>query len=180
MVKVGRGRWRRLVNNRRERNVFPMGKERGFTLVELAIAVFILLLILLLAVPSLRGVMADRELRRSFEAFTALASQAQELSMTERRPYLLIWEKGAIVLRPEVFAPGEEEAATAVLTTGRGDAYTLNLPAALSEKPAPEWIFWPSGTCEPALVGYKGSPGSWTAYFSPLTGRADLTNYAAN
>jgi hypothetical protein len=56
---------------------------------------------------------------------------------------------------------------------------TLTLPAALSRKPAGEWIFWPTGTCEPAIVRYAGRAGTWTADYSPLTAHAQLTNYAA-
>ena len=37
--------------------------EVGFTLIELAIAVVILVLLMMLAVPSMNGVLADRRLR---------------------------------------------------------------------------------------------------------------------
>jgi len=59
-----------------------------------------------------------------------------------------------------------------------GSALTLNLPAALRSKPAGEWIFWPTGTCEPAVVEFTGREGNWIANYSPLTGHAELTNYA--
>ena len=156
-----------------------MYQRRGFTLVELAISVFILVLLLLLAVPSLNGVMADRRLRQSLDALNRVAAQAQELSITQRRPYLLVWEKDRVTLRPEVFAQGEEEKPIAILKAGRGEAYTLDLPAALTKEPAPEWIFWPSGVCEPATVGYKGPHGAWSAMFSALTGRSTLRSYVA-
>jgi len=50
---------------------------RAFTLIEIAIAVFILLLVVLLAVPSVNGVLADRRLRRSFDNMNDLVRQAQ-------------------------------------------------------------------------------------------------------
>ena len=40
-------------------------RRDGFTLVEIVIAVVILLVILMMAVPSVNGVLADRGLRRS-------------------------------------------------------------------------------------------------------------------
>jgi prepilin-type N-terminal cleavage/methylation domain-containing protein len=80
---------------------------RAFTLIEIAISVFILLLLLLLAVPSLNGVLADRRLRRSLDTFNKLVQQAQQLSIEQRRPYLLIWDRADIELRPEVFAKDE-------------------------------------------------------------------------
>src|SRR5471030_2793675 len=89
--------------------------SRGFTLIEIAMSVFILLLILLLAVPSLKGVLADRRARRSLNDLNNLVRQAQELSVTERRPYLLVWTSKGIVLRPETFAKGEEKAPVATM-----------------------------------------------------------------
>src|SRR5262249_51558523 len=143
------------------------------------ISVFILLLLLLLAVPSLNGVLADRRLRTSIDGFNQLVFQAQDRSMTDRKPYLLVWHRDSIELRPEAFAMNEAPKPTAVLSLNRGEAYTLALPAALNKKHPAEWIFWPSGNCEPAVVGYKGPNGSWTAEYSALTARPEMTRYAA-
>ena len=152
--------------------------REGFTLIEIAIAVFIMLLLLVMAVPSLQGVMADRRLRRSLDELNKLVRLAQEKSVTERQPYLIAWKKDRIVLRTEAKVKGEEAEPTATLTLRNGDAYLLSLPAALIEKPPAEWVFWPSGTCEPAVVSYKGVDGSWSATYSSLTGLPDLTSYA--
>ncbi len=152
---------------------------RAFTLVEIVLAVFILMLLLLLAVPSLTGVLADRRLRRSLDSFNNLVRQAQERSVAERRSYLITWDKDHVSLRPETFAKGEKIKATAEFQADREGALKLALSAALSKNPAAEWIFWPSGTCEPATVQFKGAAGSWTVNYSPLTSRPELTNYAA-
>ena len=154
-------------------------KTQAFTLIELAIAVFILVLVLMLAVPSLRGVLADHRLRRSLNQMNQLVRAAQERSVNERRAYLIVWDKNQILLRPEAFADGEERAPVSILKLQRGDALRLSLPAALVENPPAEWVFWPSGTCEPAIVSFKGVDGSWTANYSALTARAELSNYAA-
>ena len=151
---------------------------RAFTLIEIAISVFILLLLMLLAVPSLNGVLADRRLHRTYDEFNQLVQQAQQLSTEQRRPYLIVWRRGNIILQPEAFAKGEEKKPTAVLGAGR-NVFALTLPAALAKKPPAEWIFWPSGNCEPAIVGFKGRDGTWTAEFSALTARGNLTQYAA-
>jgi type II secretory pathway pseudopilin PulG len=152
---------------------------RAFTLIEIAISVFILLLLMLLAVPSLSGVLADRRLHRSYDEFNILTQRAQELSMKERRPYLIVWHRGQITLQPEGFAKDEEKKATAVLDVAKGEVFALTLPAALAKNPPPEWIFWPSGNCEPAIIEFKGRNGSWTADYSALTGRGEITRYAA-
>jgi Tfp pilus assembly protein FimT len=133
--------------------------------------------LLLLAVPSFTGVIANRRLKQSLDDFNNLVRQAQELSVTERRAYLIVWGKDNVVVRPEVFAEDEEAKAKAEFRFSRGSALRLSLPVALAEYPA-EWIFWPSGVCEPATVRFQGPAGSWTANYSPLTGRPEITNYA--
>ena len=156
-----------------------MQRFRAFTLIEIALSIFILMLLLLLAVPSLSGVIANRRLKQSLDSFNQLVRQAQERSVTERRAYLIVWGKSSVVLRPEVFTKDEEEKATAVLRLAKGSWIKISLPAALIGKPPAEWIFWPSGTCEPARVQFRGPAGTWTADYSPLTAQPELTQYAA-
>jgi prepilin-type N-terminal cleavage/methylation domain-containing protein len=153
-------------------------RARGFTLIEIALAIFILLLLLVLAVPSFSGVIANRRLKQSLDEFNNLVREAQERSVTERRPYLIAWGKNNVVVRPEVFAEGEEAKATAEFRLSRGSTLSLSLPVALAEKYPAEWIFWPSGTCEPATVYFRAPAGSWTANYAPLTGRPEITSYA--
>ena len=156
-----------------------MQRLRAFTLIEIVLAVFILMLLLMLAVPSLSGVLANKRLKRSLDGFNNLVRQAQERSVKERRPYLIVWSKKNVLMRPEAFAKDEGAKATAEFRLDRGDALNLSLPAALTKKHPAEWIFWPSGTCEPATVQFKSSAGSWTVNYSPLTARPELTDYAA-
>ena len=155
-----------------------MQRFRAFTLIEIALSIFILLLILMLAVPSLSGVIANRRLKQSLDSFNQLVRQAQERSVTERRAYLIVWGKNSVLLRPEAFGEGEEEKETAVFRLPKGSWIRVSLPAALLGKPPAEWIFWPSGTCEPAIVQFKGPAGTWTADYSPLTAQPELTQYA--
>jgi len=53
----------------------------AFTLIEIVIAIFVLMLMLLLAVPSFTGVLADRRLRRSLDSFNNLVHEAQGRSL---------------------------------------------------------------------------------------------------
>ncbi|HSH38382.1 MAG TPA: hypothetical protein VK993_06325 [Chthoniobacterales bacterium] len=150
----------------------------AFTLVEIVLAVFILTLVLLLGVPSLNGVLADRRLRRSLDEMNRFVRTAQDRAVAERRTYLISWQKDHLILRPEAVMEDEDPEPRAAMQLRKGDAYVLQLPAALTEDPPADWAFWASGTCEPAVVTYKGGDGSWTANFSALTGRAELANYA--
>lgn len=151
----------------------------AFTLIEIVIVVVIAMMILMLSVPSLTGVLADRRLRKSLDGFNDLVRQAQERSATEHRAYLIVWADKGAYLRPEVLAKDEEDKTTASFAVQSGSTLLLSLPAALRNKPPPEWIFWPSGTCEPAIVQFKGRDGEWKAEYSPLTARAKLLSYVA-
>ena len=155
-----------------------MQRARGFTLIEIAISIFILLLILMLAVPSFSGVIANRRLKQSLDEFNNLVRQAQALSVTERRPYLIVWGKNNVMVRPEAFAEDEDAKIKAEYRLSRGSTLKLSLPVALAEKYPAEWIFWPSGICEPAIVRFQGPAGSWTANYSALSGRPEITSYA--
>ena len=156
-----------------------MQRFRAFTLIEIALSIFILLLLLMLAVPSLTGVIASRRLKQSLDGFNSLVRQAQERSVTERRPYLLVWGKAGVVLRPEAFGEDEEVKPTGEFRVSKGTIVRLSLPAALAGKHPAEWIFWPSGNCEPAVVQFRGPAGLWTVSYSPLTVQPEVTQYAA-
>jgi prepilin-type N-terminal cleavage/methylation domain-containing protein len=151
----------------------------AFTLVEIIIAVAIMATLLLMAVPSLHGVLADRHLRASLDGFNKLVRAAQERSVSEHRAYLLVWTDKNVYLQPEAFTKDDSQDSLETFNLERGEVLTLTLPAALTSKKPGEWIFWPTGTCEPAIVQFTGRAGTWTANYSPLTAHGDLTSYAA-
>lgn len=155
-----------------------MQRRNGFTLIEITIAVVILVVALLMAVPSVTGVLADRRLRRSLDDVNRLVLQAQERSISEHRAYLIVWRDKQFALRPEEFLKGEDRKPVATLRWQKGESFTLTLPAAIDEEPPSEWIFWPSGNCEPAVVTYRGANGAWKAKYSALTARPEIANYA--
>ena len=156
-----------------------MRHQNGFTLIEIVIAITILLLVLVLAVPSLNGVLADRRLRRSLDGLNSLVRQAQERSISERRSYLIVSRDKQFALRAEGLRKGEDRRPVATLAWRKGDSFKLSFPAALDEDPPLAWVFWPSGNCEPAVVSYRSADGTWTAKYSALTARPELLNYVA-
>src|SRR5881392_3640767 len=92
----------------------PVGRtrplaRRAFTLIEIIIAVAILSVILLMAVPSLEGVFTDRKLRASLDGFNNLVRQAQERSVSEHRAYLIVWGDNDVIVQPEAFGKGEDK-----------------------------------------------------------------------
>ena len=156
-----------------------MHRARGFTLIEIAICCFILMIIMLIALPSVEGVLKNRRLQRSLDQMNSMVRQAQQRSVQERQPYLIVWQKDSIILRPESLAQGENAAPDDTIALDKYHSFSLRLPAALEKNPLPQWIFWPSGTCEPADVSFQGSDGAWEVNYSPLTARPQIVRYAA-
>lgn len=144
----------------------------AFTLLEVCLAVFIAMLILTLAVPSIQGVVNDAKMRKRFDEIDALARDAQSRSVTERRAFVLAWDKAGIALRPQEPRTKEEAGGISRVDFSEKETVTLGLPAALVKKPAAVWTFWPTGTCEPATLTGEGGEGRWTADYNPLTARA--------
>ena len=149
-----------------------MPKLSGFTLLELCLAIAIGVVILTVALPSLGWLFSERRLKRNFETFDALATKAQELSMSQRKPYFLVWDKTGITLVPE---NGANKGGILHLNLARNERYDIELPAALIARPPKRWVFWPTGTCEPANIIYHGDAGNWIARYDPLTVRGKLS-----
>jgi type II secretory pathway pseudopilin PulG len=146
----------------------------GFTLLEICLAIAIGALLLLVAVPSVAGMLAQQRLQRSFDRFDRLVSSAATRSVTEQRAYALTWEEHGVRLVPlEPPQPGQPaadpEKTTDFLGMGKPDEILLQLPATLSRRPLGQWTFWSNGTCEPATIAYHGADGSWVVRYNPLT-----------
>src|ERR1051325_5110774 len=104
-----------------------MRDQRGFTLVELVIAIFIVLLLIVLAVPSLNGVLADKRLHRSLDRFNDLVHEAHERSLAEHRAYLIVWNDTFISLQPAAFLKTEEHEPVATMPIAPHDQWSLEL-----------------------------------------------------
>ena len=155
-----------------------MKDHGGFTLFEIVIAVFILVLLLGMAVPSLSGVLADKRLHRSLDHFNNLVRQAHERSLAEHRAYLIVWGDHEVSLRPALFLKTEKHVLIDSVPVSKTDKWQVEFPAALTKKPLPEWIFWESGVCEPLRVTFAGHDGSWATEYSPLSALSEIIAYA--
>jgi hypothetical protein len=154
-------------------------RPRAFSLLELAIAIALALLIFAIAIPALDGVFAAGRLQRTMDKFDRFAMTARDRSVAEGRVYVMVWSKKKIRLVAD--GPQREgiDDIQQVFIPGDGELYSLVLPSALDEEPAPEWTFWPTGTCEPATVSYKGPAGTWEVRYSPLSARAAIRSFIA-
>lgn len=161
-----------------------MSRNRAaFTLLELMLAIAIALVVMLVAVPSVRGFSAERRLRDTFEKFDTLARKAQLSAVKEQRAWALRIDEGGVAIGPDEPLPdehsnSEEDAAPETMSFGKEESCTLLRPASLlpPKDTASKWTFWRSGTCEPVIVNYSGPDGTWTAQYNPLTGHGEITD----
>ena len=159
----------------------------AFTLLEITIVIFLILLLLGVAMPSISGQFARQKLQNSFDRFDAVATAAQKRSVAEKRPYTVVWQREGILGVYPADLPADERkkqspAASLVPagpTTARTEHYTLSRTASLTADPAGVWTFWPTGNCEPVHVRYEGPSGHWEAIYNPLSARAELKTFIA-
>ncbi|MES2573076.1 MAG: hypothetical protein V4710_23840 [Verrucomicrobiota bacterium] len=151
-----------------------MRQRAGFTLLEIFLAITISLLLLGLALPSVAGMLSKQKLDATFERFDDFVQQAQILSVSERRAFVIIWEKNGLVIEPDEPIAEDRGKNWAHLDFEKETILTIQRPVALEKKPPMEWIFWRSGTCEPVIINYEGPAGAWTATYDALTARANF------
>lgn len=155
-------------------------RRAAFTLIEVMLAITIAIMILVIAIPSVSGMSAERRLIETFERFDKLARTAQFNAVSQQRSWVLVWAEGGISLQPD--EPTAEERANdgegvrEDMMLGEEESLWLERPASLlppKETPG-DWTFWRSGTCEPVFVNYRGPAGDWRAQYNPLTGMGEI------
>lgn len=147
-------------------------RRAGFTLLEICLALAIGVMIIVLAVPSIAGLLAEQRLEKSFERLDRLAALARQRSVTEQRAYVLAWDREGITAAPaERVESDAADAAVERLVFAEKETYELRRPAALLKKAPSTWLFWRNGTCEPAQIAFRGAAGSWLVNYDPLTAR---------
>jgi len=154
----------------------PAAKAAAFTLLEVCIAVFIGVMIILAAVPSITGILAEQKAKKLFNRFDDLVKKAATHAVTERRPYVLVWDESGVAMRPLAPDNRQEAQASGRVDFGERHAPDLMLPGALAKHPPRVWTFWPTGTCEPAKIVCHLADAPWTASYDPLTEQPVFTS----
>jgi hypothetical protein len=145
----------------------PASRAAAFTLLEICLVLCIGMILIMLAVPSVVGLLAEQRLHDSYERIEQLARIARTRSMEERRMYHLVWDEGSILMGP--VSPKKADVNTAKrLAIGKDESYVVERVAALTKNPPAEWTFWPNGTCEPVIISYRGPAGRWQVSFDAM------------
>jgi type II secretory pathway pseudopilin PulG len=147
----------------------------AFTLLELLLACALVAIVLALVIPSFGSLFTSSDAEVTFERFRDFVRSAQDRAMSERRDFILVWEKEGILIEPRVPTADDAEAEVDMFAFGEGATMVLDRPVALEKKPPAAWPIWRSGVCEPVRITYSNKRGgAWTAEFDALTTRPRL------
>ncbi|MGB8354688.1 MAG: prepilin-type N-terminal cleavage/methylation domain-containing protein [Chthoniobacteraceae bacterium] len=151
----------------------------GFTLLEMSLVLFILLLIAGVAIPLTSGLIAEERLRQHARELLLYARTARRLAVTENRPYEIHFAEKAFLLEPYLTSENRQGDVVSNHTLASDTSYSVQRWGEKEfGKPDDEsWIFQPSGICEPIRVHFQNDK-NWIEFgFNPLTGRAQEETY---
>ncbi|HWB59412.1 MAG TPA: hypothetical protein VG733_07970 [Chthoniobacteraceae bacterium] len=145
--------------------------EIGFTLLEMVLVLFILLVIAGMAIPATTGLVAQERLKRQARLLQDYAVTARKLAVTEGRPYKIVLDQRGFSLL--YFGADktktQDVAASAKLAPGVNYGVQHWGEVTFSKPAGEAWVFRPDGICEPIRVHFENNDG-WIEYsFNPLT-----------
>ena len=152
----------------------PGRRTGGYTLLEIALVVTIIVLLVGAVVPLSSGFVREQRLRDSVRGLLVLAKTARTEAMTTGRAAEVVFGKDGFALQ----RAGEEEPSESVRLP-RGTRYQL-LPFGADKPLRPDgqrWIFQPTGLCEPLTVRIMEDEAWIEVRFDPLTAGIEEEGY---
>lgn len=162
----------------------------GFTLMEMLVSLFLIILIVTFAAVSVDSVSEEARLQRPATEVKSFAKRAVKSAVAEQRSYSVIFYPSFFLMRetyPEMveeeqdfgfnlFGDAEDEEALRSIVVYKhelGDGVAVEVRRwNAAEWVAPEeeeWVFEPSGLCEPLSVRFTRKGGYVEIDFNPLT-----------
>lgn len=175
-MAVGRGPWR----GRR--------RARGFTILEIVIAISLMALLIALAVGSTITLSHQRLLQQPMNKVREFAKRARNLAILEQRPYQVVIMPNSVAIYSLISTDGGQGvfgAAEAAQQRGRVDYYEWDSDVVMSvrrwraqefmEPSRQVWIFERSGLCEPLAVRADSEHGFIEMAFNALDAHVEDT-----
>jgi prepilin-type N-terminal cleavage/methylation domain-containing protein len=157
----------------------PGRSNQGFTLLEMGLVIFILVVIAGMAIPMTAGMLAQERLKGEARELQDFATEARKLAVKENRPYEIVLKDKGYSLELYHTEKKAKEDVVRSSTLGSNVRYSVERWGERGfELPASEpWIFQPDGICEPIRVRFE-SKKAWMEYsFAPLTARPTDESY---
>ena len=150
-----------MTTGRRTRN-----QPRGYTLIEIALVLAIIVMLVGVAIPLSSGFMREQRLRDVVRELLILAKTARSEAMTTGRATGIVFDKkGFGMLRAGAEEPSD------VYQLPAGISYVLR-PFSSEKTIRPDgqtWIFQPTGLCEPVTFRAEENDAWIEVTFDPLT-----------
>ncbi len=176
-------------------------KRSAFTLIEVMIGLFIASLIIGLTVFSLDSLSDEKRLRRPANKMKELARDAMRRSVSTQRSYSIFMNQTFFMLREthvrqedvddfyrnqnerlsegpslfddeeEISRPQQRIIARYELPEGMTIQWKRWIDKDLSVPKSVEWVFDPSGICEPVTIAFSNDRGFIEMDFNPLTAK---------
>lgn len=150
------------------------GLVRGYTLLEIAMVLSIIVLLVGAAIPLSSGFVREQRLRDVVREILVLAKTARTESMTSGNRAVIILDKKSFGL----LRPGDEEPSEVYALPG-GMVYDI-LPYGEDRRVRPDglrWVFQPSGLLEPLTVRVIEDEAWIEVRFDPLTAALSDESY---
>lgn len=150
-------------------------RSSGYTLIEIALVLAIMVMIIGAAIPLSSGFMREQRLRDPVRELLILAKTARTEAMTTGRTTGVVFEKKGFGL----LQSGNEELSDSY-ELPEGMSYTI-IPFGSEKAAKPDgqtWFFQPTGLCEPVTFRLQENDAWMQVTFDPLTANISEESYS--
>lgn len=154
-------------------------KTRGFTLIEILAALFLVSLILAIAIPKAGNLFLQEQIRGTARKLELFAKTARTRALNEQQPYRLFFEKNSFMVEPLT-----KEKKEGFRTSYRLPGGVLSQMRSWNEKgnwkkmDKLNWIFQPTGICEPLYFRFSKENAWLEMEFNPLTASSQNESFS--